>query len=374
MNEHPETEQVQTVIIGGGQTGLSIGYHLAQRGLSFVILDANERIGDAWRSRWKSLRLFTPARLDGLPGMPFPARGDTFPAKDAMADYLEAYAKHFALSVRTGVAVDGLSKVGDRFVVTAGTQRFESENVVVAMSNYQKAKLPPFASEFDPRIFQIHSSDYREPSQLRDGAVLIVGAGNSGADIGIDIARSRPTWMAGKDPGHVPFRIETFVARFLLVRLVRFVGHHVLTVRTPIGRKVRPMFLGKAGPLIRVKPKDLVAAGIERVPRVVGMRNGMPLLEDDRVLDVANVIWATGYHPGFSWIDLPVFNEDGAPMHARGIVANEPGLYFVGLKFLYAATSDTITGVRRDSKRVANHIASGTSNGKLSRRAPIEAR
>jgi putative flavoprotein involved in K+ transport len=369
MDDDRGMERFETVIIGGGQAGLSVGYHLAKRGRPFVILDANERIGEAWRSRWDSLRLFTPARYDGLPGIHFPGRGDVFPTKNEMADFLEAYAKRFELPVRTGVRVDALSRRGNTFIVSAGDLRFESENAVIAMTNYQKPRVPPFARDLDPNIVQMHSSEYRNPLQLRDGSVVVVGAGNSGAEIALEVARTHHTMMAGKESGHVPFRIEGVAARLVLVRLVRFIGHHVLTVNTPIGRKVRPKLLPKAGPLIRVKPKDLVAAGIERVPRVVGTNGGLPLLEDGRLLDVTNVIWSTGYHPGFSWIDLPVFAGDGEPMHERGIVGVEPGLYFIGLKFLYAMTSDTITGVARDAERIAKHIAARERAGRLMQHA-----
>jgi putative flavoprotein involved in K+ transport len=357
-------ERVQTVIVGGGQAGLSVGYQLARRGLPFVILDAGERIGDAWRNRWDSLRLFSPARYDGLTGMAFPAPGASYPTKNEMADYLEAYAHRFGLLVQTGVEVDGLSKHGDRFVVTAGERQFESENVVVAMANYQRPWVPEFAGQLDPRIVQLHAADYRNPSQLRDGGVLVVGAGNSGAEIAIEVVRSHPTWMAGAGPGHIPLRPETLAARYVLIRLVRFVGHHVLSVNTPIGRKVRPKLLHKATPLIRVKPKDLAAAGVERVPRVVGARGGLPVLEGGRALDVANIIWCTGFHPSYSWIGLPVFDEAGDPMHERGVVASEPGLFFVGLQFLTSMTSATVTGVGRDAAYVAQAIASRAPAGR----------
>lgn len=352
------SESFDTVVIGGGQAGLSVGYYLARQGRSFVILDANERIGDAWRNRWDSLLLFTPARMNGLPGMAFPARGDAFVTKDEMADFLEAYATRFGLPVRTAVRVDRLSKEGDRFVLTAGDRRFKADNVVVAMANYQAPRVPPFAKDLDPSIVQLHGYEYRNPSQLQDGGVLVVGAGNSGAEIAIEIIKSHATWMAGKESAHVPFRIETFLARHLLIRLVRFAGHHVLTVRTPIGRKVRPKILAKAAPLVRVKPKDLVAAGIERVGRVVGVRNGLPVTEDQGVIEVANVIWCTGFRPGFSWIDLPILGDRQEPLHERGVVTKEPGLYFVGLHFLYSMSSDTITGVPRDAERIVKHLAS----------------
>jgi putative flavoprotein involved in K+ transport len=350
------TLSYDTIIIGGGQAGLSTGYHLKRQGRDFVILDANERIGDAWRKRWDSLRLFTPARYNGLAGMPFPTAAHTFPTKDEMADYLESYATRFELPVRTGVKVDRLSRQGERFVVVAGDLRFEAENVVVAMANWQMPQIPPFAQELDPGIVQLHSSEYRNPSQLRDGGVLIVGAGNSGSEIALEVARRHPTWMSGRDTGHLPFRIDGVVSRILLRPLFRFVFHHVLTVNTPIGRKVRPKLLSHGMPLIRVKPKDLAATAIERVGRTVGVRGGLPMLEDDRVLDVANVVWCTGFDPGFGWVDLPVLGEEG-PMHDRGVVATEPGLYFVGLFFLSAATSSLVGGVGRDAAYIAEQIA-----------------
>ena len=356
-----EPEHVHTVVIGGGQAGLSTGYHLARRGLPFVILEAHSRIGDSWRQRWDSLRLFTPARYDGLAGMPFPAPPHSFPTKNEMADYLESYAARFALPVRTGTAVNRLSRAGHRYLVTAGTHSFEAEHVVVAMASYQRPHIPAFARELGPRVTQLHSRDYRNLSQLRPGGVLVVGAGNSGSEIALEAARGgHPTWMSGRDTGHVPFRIERRVGRLLLPFVFRVLFHRVLTVDTPIGRKVRPKAVSRGGPLIRVKPTDLAGAGIERIPRITAVRDGRPVAEGDRVLEVANVVWCTGYHPGFGWIGLPVFGSDGVPIHERGIVPTEPGLYFVGLHFLYALSSTMIHGVERDAERVAGVIAART--------------
>ena len=199
-------ERIETIVIGGGQSGLAVGYHLARQGRPFVILDANERIGDSWRKRWDSLRVFTPARLDGLPGMPFPAPASSFPTKDEVADYLVAYAARFDLPVRTGVRVDGLSRFGDRFVVTSGDRRFEADNVVVATGAYHNPRVPVFAPELDPAIVQVHSSEYRNPSQLQEGGVLVVGAGNSGAEIALEASRGHRTWLSGRDTGHEPVR------------------------------------------------------------------------------------------------------------------------------------------------------------------------
>jgi len=350
-------ERFQVVVVGGGQGGLSVGYHLAQRRIPFVILDAHARVGDSWRQRWDSLRLFSPAFYDGLPGLRFPAGPGVKPTKDEMGNYLEGYASRFKLPVRSGVRATRLTRQGDHFLVETGEKRIEAEQVVIATGNYCRPRIPKFASELDLGIVQFHSSHYRNLSQLAPGSVLVVGAGNSGAEIAIETVKKHPTILAGQSPGHVPFRIDNFTGRFVFVHLLRALGHNVLNVGTPLGRKVRPKMLHRATPLARVKPKDLLAAGVERVARVVGVERGLPKLEDGRVLKVENVIWCTGFLPGLEWVDLPIFGMDGAPLHDRGIVTSEPGLYFVGLHFQYAMTSDLINGVGRDAEWVVKAVA-----------------
>jgi putative flavoprotein involved in K+ transport len=353
----PET--VQTIIIGAGQAGLSVGYHLSRRSAPFLILEANDRIGDSWRKRWDSLRLFTPAQFDGLAGLPFPGDRDAFPTKDEMADYLETYARHFQLPVLTGVRVDRVSKSGNGLLVSTPDRQFLAEHVVVAMANYQRPRVPAFARELDAGIVQCHSSEYLNPAQLRAGGVLVVGAGNSGAELAAEFVRSgHETWISGTESGEVPFGIDSVAARlFLRQVLFRVVFHRILTTSTPIGRRARPRVLSHAAPLIRVKSKDLARAGVIRVPRTAGVQGGKPLLADGQVLDVANVVWCTGYQPGFSWIDLPVFDGDGRPVHRRGVAVAEPGLSFVGLHFLYAMSSAMIHGVGRDAEYIADQLA-----------------
>jgi putative flavoprotein involved in K+ transport len=350
------TEHVETVIIGGSQAGLAVGYHLARLGRPFLILDAHERIGDAWRARWDSLRLFTPARYSGLPGWPFPGPAWSIPAKDEVAGYLQTYAARFELPVRTGVHVDRLSRDGGRFVVTAGDARLEADQVVVATGAYQKPRVPDFAGELPPSIVRLHSSEYRNPSQLREGGVLVVGAANSGAEIALEVAAAHPTWLSGRHPGSEPTRAGSRADR-LITPAIWFLASRVLTVRTPMGRSVRRRY-SKAGiPLGRVRPRDFADAGIERVARTAGVLDGLPVLEDGRVMEVANVIWCTGFRSDFGWIDLPVLDEDGEPIHDRGVVTAQPGLYFMGLFFLSALTSPLIGGVGEDAERIAGQIA-----------------
>ena len=375
MNGIYAPERIETVVIGSGQTGLSVGYHLARRGRQFVILDAHERIGDAWRKRWDSLRLFTPAEYDSLDGMAFPGDRNAFPAKDEMADYLESYAARFKLPVRTGVRVTRVSRIGDRYLVEADGLRIEADHVVVAMGSYQKPRLPVFAGELDADIVQMHSSDYRNLEQLRPGGVLIVGAGNSGAEIAIETVRGgHPTWVAGRDVGAVPFRMDSTLGRLILRRLLfRVLFHRVLTLSTPVGRKAQAKVIHATTPLIRTKPNDLARAGVERVGRVAGVRDGRPVLADGRVVDATNVIWCTGYHPGFSWIDLPIWEDEGHPRHDRGVVRGEPGFYFVGLHWLFAMSSPMVHGVGRDADYVAGVIAERTrTSGLRLAQAPAE--
>ncbi len=355
------TERVETVIIGGGQAGLATAYHLKERGRPSVILDAGERVGDTWRTRWESLRLFTPARFDSLPGFPFPGPNWSFPSKDEMADYLAAYVERFDLPVRTGVKVERLERDGDRFVISSSRGRFEAQNVVVATGACQVPKVPGFADQLSPDIMQLHSKDYQNPSQLRDGDVLVVGVGNSGAEISTELSRSRRTMLAGKESGHIPTRHGSLTYRPGF-RVFRFAGHRVLTRGTRIGRKLAPKLLAHADPLIRIRPKDLAAAGIERVPRVAGVADGMPLLEDGRTLDVANVVWCTGFRTDFGWIDLPILGDDGEPAHDRGVVVSQPGLYFIGLVFQFSLSSDVLPGMSRDHAFIADHVASRASS------------
>jgi putative flavoprotein involved in K+ transport len=243
-----------------------------------------------------------------------------------------------------------------RYVLQSDSEYFEADNVVIAMANYQQPKVPFFVNKLDPAIVQFHSSVYRNPDQLQKGDVLLVGAGNSASELAMELSRTHRVYMSGRDTGVVPFRIGTKLAKFLFLPLVlKVIFHRILTINTAIGRKVRSKILTIGGPLIRVKPKDLEVAGVIRVPKTIGIQNGLPLLENEKVMDVKNVIWCTGFHPGFSWIKLPVLGEH-EPKHRAGIVPTQPGLYFTGLHFLYSFSSTMIQGVDRDAKRIVNHM------------------
>lgn len=356
-------ETIETVIIGGGQAGLATAYHLTRSGRECVVLDAGERVGDSWRRRWPTLRLYSAARLDGLPGMRFPAPAHTFPTAGEMGDYLESYAAHFELPVRCGVTVDALERHEGRYVVKAGARRWEADNVVVATGCFRDPRVPDFAADLDPAIRQLHSSEYRGPEQLRDGPVLVVGAAHSGADIAHELAATHATVLSGPSTGELPFRCDGPIARHLMPPVLRFVATRVLTVRTPMGRRARVKIRKGGGPLLRYRTPELRAAGVERVlERTAGVADGKPLLPDGRVLDVANVIWCTGFRNDYGWIRFPLpIGDDGYPEQQRGAVKGVPGLYFAGLLFQDSFSSMLVVGARRDGGRVARQIAAAAA-------------
>lgn len=353
--------QQRTVVIGGGQAGLATGYHLREQGLPFVILDAHPRVGDAWRNRWDSLRVFTPARYSSLPGLPFPSEPLHYPTKDELADYLEDYAATFKLPIRPGVKAERLTRTGNGFEIATSQGPLLAGNVVVATGPYQRPWIPDFATDLDDSIVQLHSKEYRNSDQLQEGPVLVVGAANSGAEIAREVARDHQTWLSGRHPGNEPTRAGSRPDR-LFAPIMWFAATRVIRVDNPIGRKVRDQFLDppRGIPLGSVKPKDLEAAGIERVPRTMEVRDGYPVLEDGRVLEVSNVIWCTGFEPDFDWIDIPLEMRNGLPVQDRGVVGSCPGLYFMGLLFQYSLSSALIGGVGRDAEYIAHHIVSTT--------------
>jgi putative flavoprotein involved in K+ transport len=359
MQDQHQPERFDVVVVGAGQAGLAAGYELSRRDLRFMIVDAGERIGDPWRRRWDGLRLFTPARYDGLPGMPFPAPPSSFPTKDDVADYLESYAGAMHLPVRTGMRVESVrhEELADAFVISAGGRRMLADQVVIATGAYHAPNIPGFANDLDPGILQLHSSEYQTASQLRPGPVAIVGASNSGAEIAMTAARSHRVILAGRDTGKMPVRPESRLARIFDIPFWFFINR-VLRADSALGRRALPLVRDQGGPLERVWPEDLTAAGVERIfARVDGVERGKPRLDDGRVLDVANVVWCTGFRPAYDWIELPLATDDsGWPLHRRGVVERVPGLYFIGLPFLYTAASALIGGVGRDAAHLAGEI------------------
>ena len=351
-------ERIPVVVVGAGQTGLATAYHLGRVGLQCVVLDGNTRVGDQWRRRYDSLLLNTPAQYDGLPGMRFPAPRGSFPSGADMGDFLEAYAERMGIAVRCGVEVHDVRRQDGRWLLTTSTGPVVAESVVVAAGGEAVPQVPELGNRLDPSIRQLHSSRYRNPDQLLPGPVLVVGSGQSGADIALEVHRAgHETWLSGNPKGEIPFPFGSRRAR-LALPVLWFLANHVFTVRTPIGRRMRPAVRAGGAPLVRVKQADLAAAGVRlSAARTADVRDGRPVLADGTVLDVTNVLWCTGYRPDFGFIHPDVTGGDGFP-DCDGVVATgAPGLYFVGLVFQTAFASVLIGGAGRDARRVAEHLA-----------------
>jgi putative flavoprotein involved in K+ transport len=336
------------VVIGGSQAGLAIGYNLARRGLRFVILDAGPEIGEAWRSRWDSLTLFTPAQYSSLPGMAFPSPRDTYPSKDDVADYLQAYASASDLPVRLNARVTSLTELDGEYIVTTADSRITARHVVVATGPFQVPFVPPTAEELDETVMQIHSADYRNPAQLPDGHVLVVGGGNSGYQIAEELAATRKVDLA------VGKRVPSLPQRLLgkdLFWWLNGVGFMKVSTDSRLGRK-----LAERDVLIGSSARRLRRSGVtlrRRLTSVVGRR---AVFEDKSEQDVDAIVWATGYRPDFSWIDLPgVKGASDRIVHRRG-VTDAPGLFFVGLTWQHTRGSALIGFVNDDAAFIAARI------------------
>jgi putative flavoprotein involved in K+ transport len=350
-----EGSPYHTIVIGAGQAGLASAYYLQRAGARFLVLDGASHIGESWRRRWDSLRLFTPVRYNSLPGLPFPGEPYALPVKDSVASYLEAYVAHFALPVRLNTRVLSLAKEADLFVVTTEEETLTARSVIVATGAYHRPYIPAFASGLSSSLVQLHSSEYRNPGALPPGDVLVVGAGNSGAQIALELAESgRRTWLSGRDTGSIPRRVlGRDVYDWLRWTVMR------PSVDSWVGRRLMGNGLFAGDPLVGFSRRALMIPGLTSVGRTAGVSNGHPRLDDGRVLeDVRTVVWCTGFRPDFRWIQLPVFGPEGYPAHRRGIVAAAPGLGFVGLRYQYRVGSSLLGGVREDAEYVVRQLAS----------------
>lgn len=338
--------EVSTVVIGAGQAGLATGYHLARHGQDIALLDAAQSVGSSWRHRWDSLRLFTPSGFNSLPNLPFPGPPGEHPSKDQVADYLASYTELFALPVVLDTRVQAVRREGKGFAVATTQGCWRTSNVVIANGAHHTPSIPEFADELDAGVVQLHSATYRRPAQVPPGTVLVVGAGNSGAEIALDLATesttAREVHLAGRSVGYIPdLGPWTFP-------LLQHLGR--------LGATLAQRGLREHGdPLGRIRPGQLQLAGIQRQPRVTGVRDGMPLLADGRVLPVAAVIWCTGFRPDYRWLHLNAFDAAGRLRQHRGIVQGITGLYTIGLPYQRSITSHLLGGVGADARRIANN-------------------
>jgi putative flavoprotein involved in K+ transport len=337
-------------VVGAGQAGLAIGHALAEQGKRFVILEAADSVGSAWRDRWDSLVLFTPRRYDALPGLAFRGDPDGHPTRDEVASYLERYAGHFELPVELSTPVRSLSKDADGFALDAAGRAIRADAVVVATGPFQTPIVPAFAGLLAADVFQTHSVAYRRPADLPEGRVLVVGGGNTGFQIAKELAGSREVHLAiGSRQTPLPQRL---LGRDLFWWLTKL-GLLSKTVESRVGRRAR----GR-DTLIGSSRRDLKRHGVTVRPRAVGADGRSVRFGDGTELEVDAVIWATGYRPDHSWIDLPINGHDGRLRHRRG-VSDVPGLYFLGLSWQHTRGSALLGFVAEDAAFIAGRLDAG---------------
>jgi putative flavoprotein involved in K+ transport len=347
-------DEFNTVVIGAGQAGLAAGYYLQKKGDHFTILDENETIGATWRNRWDSLRLFTPTHSNHLPGMKFPKPDLYFPTKDEAADYLEGYSRQFNLPVKFGMRVDSVQRNEAGYHIAAGQNHIHARNVIIATGAFRTPFVPGIAKKLSNRIVQMHSAIYRNPADIPVSRALVVGAGNSGAEIALELAKAgKKVWLAGRNVGSIP---ADKLGRFFGGRPYWWFMRHAMTIDTPLGKKMKSTVLNHGNPLIRTQREDVAQAGVELLPRLIDSNDEIPHAEDGRVIAAEGVIWATGFRPDYHWIHLPIFDGAGHPVHERGIVPSAPGLYFLGLHFQTGLTSSLLGGVGQDAKFITEQI------------------
>jgi putative flavoprotein involved in K+ transport len=341
---------LDVVVVGGSQAGLAMAWHLTQQGRRFVVLEAGPEVGQAWRSRWDSLKLFTPAQYDALPGMAFPAPADTYPTKDPVADYLQAYVAAFDLPVRRNAEVTGLTRTDEGFEVQTADQSYRARQVVVATGPFQVPFVPPMAARLDPSVTQVHSAGYRNPQALPDGPVLVVGGGNSGFQIAEELAATCTVDLSIATT--YPMLPQRLGGRDLFWWLTRLGLMHVTVTSRP-GRRMR-----RRDFVIGTNRRRLERAGVRFRPRLVDAEGRTVRFADHRLLeDVGVVVWATGYRPDYAWIHVPGVVREGQVVHRRG-VTEVPGLYFLGLSWQHTRGSALLGFVNDDAAYLADRVAS----------------
>jgi putative flavoprotein involved in K+ transport len=342
------SQHLDVVVVGGSQAGLAMAWHLAQQGLRFVVLEAAPELGHVWRSRWDSLKLFTPAQYDALPGLAFPAPADTYPTKDPVADYLQAYAAAFNLPVRLNARVTRLSQTGDDFEVQTADATFQARQVVVATGPFQVPFIPPMAARLDASVAQLHSADYRNPQALPAGRVLVVGGGNSGFQIAEELARTRQVDLSIATT--YPMLPQRRAGRDLFWWLTRL-GLLRVTVDSRPGRR-----MSRRDFVIGTNRRRLEGKGVRFRPRLVDAEGRTVRFADHGLLeDVGVVVWATGYRPDYGWIHIPGVVREGHVVQRRG-VTEVPGLYFLGLSWQHTRGSALLGFVNDDATYLADQI------------------
>jgi putative flavoprotein involved in K+ transport len=326
------------------------GYYLQERKIPFVILDKESEAGAVWRSRYESLVLFTPRFFSCLPGLPLEGEREGLPTKDELADYLQRYAAHYELPVQYQTEVLSVSKIEGVYRVATNRGNYAANNVIVATGPFQKPSVPPMADHLNIDIVQIHSAQYRNSSDLQDGPALVIGAGNSGAQIAVELSASREVYLSSSH------RIQ-YMPLELLGRSIFWWFGKMGILKANVNSRAGSMIRKRPDPIFGFALKDAVRQGkVKLKPRTDNMMGDTVEFEDHSSIQPANIVWATGFRPDYSWIRIPgVLDGRGKPVHERGI-SPVSGLYYLGLPWQYRRASALIGGVGEDAAFIVDHL------------------
>lgn len=347
--EEGSDSHVDVAVVGGSQAGLAMGYYLREQGRRFVIFERGDSIAPAWRERWDSLKLFTPRGYSSLPGLPFPGDPDDYPTRDEVISYLERYVETFELPIELNSQVRRLSHEGGRFVLDVDGRTVTAHQVVVATGPFQTPYVPELADGLDSGVWQAHSTGYRRPDDVPEGTVLVVGGGNTGFQIAKELSATHKVILSvGTRQKPLPQRVA---GRDLFWWLTK-TGLIHKTVESRLGQRLKDR-----DTLIGSSPRQITRRhGVELKPRATAVSGRTVRSDDGSEVQVDAVIWATGYRPDFSWIDLPIVDENGRLRHRRG-VTDVPGLLFLGLTWQWTRGSALIGWVKDDAAFLAERIA-----------------
>jgi putative flavoprotein involved in K+ transport len=347
---------VDVLVIGAGQAGLGTAYHLQRLGIrDQLVLDAGE-VGQSWLDRWDSLQLFTPRRYSQLPGLRFPAGPTRTPSREEMASYLRDYARRWGLPVRTGTPVRRLTRDGDVFCAETPAGPVRARHVVVASGAFRRPHVP--AAARDLAVPQLHSADYRSPDDVPPGPVMVVGGGNSAAQLAVELSATHGVTVASaREPRYLPERtLGVSLYDWLLVSGLLNADRDAW-----VSRRIRARGDAIVGrELDRLRRRDTLRVLPHRVVSASGTR---VQLSDGTAEEVASVLWCTGFAPDTGWVHVPgALDGDGAPRHDRG-ASPVPGLHWMGLPWQTRVNSGLVDGVDRDARRTARRIRSALSTG-----------
>ncbi|MGY4713612.1 flavin-containing monooxygenase [Bacillus amyloliquefaciens] len=342
-----------TIVIGAGQAGISVGYYLKKSKQKFIILDKSHEVGESWKNRYDSLVLFTSRMYSSLPGMPLEGDKHGLPSKNEIAAYLKKYVERFEIPIQLRTEVISVQKLKNYFLIRTSREEYQTKNLVMAAGPFHTPNIPSISRDVADHIHQLHSSQYKHSKQLAPGNVLVVGGGNSGAQIAVELSKERVTYLAcSNKPAYFPLWIGKRSIFWWFDKLGVLHASHTSILGKFIQKKGDPIFGYELKHAIRQKKIILKQ-------RVIAGKQNEIIFKDSSSLEVNNIIWATGFKNPLCWMKIEgVLDKEGRIIHHRGVSAVE-GLYFIGLPWQHRRGSALLQGVGNDAEYIVKQMNGG---------------